>query len=330
MELKTYREELRNYPGITRKNRIHHIIDFFPTISLPGKSGQIIAAWGEDCAVLDINQPKHLLFAADGIMKKLMDADPFWAGYCSVLVNIHDIVSMGGLPLAMVNILSISDDNRVEEVLQGINNAVLKFGVPIVGGHTHPDCEHNSISVAIIGTVDRDKAIYSHTAAPGEDIIVEVDLDGKAHDVFEYSWDTTRHKSKDAVWAQLNSMMEIAGKKLVTAGKDISNPGIIGTLGMLAEVSGVGAVIDLETIPQPDGLEQLRWLKMYQGMGFIVTAEPGKTDEVIDIFSKGGLTASKIGKIVDKQTITLRRNDGEIEVFDFSTDSITGIKPVNH
>ena len=108
MDLKNIRSELRSYPGITRKNVIHHIIDFFPSIVLPENSGKIVAAWGEDTAVLDLNESHLMLFAADGIMKKLMDADPQWAGYCSVLVNIHDIVSMGGLPIAMVNIFSIS------------------------------------------------------------------------------------------------------------------------------------------------------------------------------------------------------------------------------
>ena len=36
-------------------------------------------------------------------------------------------------------------------------------------------------------------------------------------------------------------MNNIARKHLLTAGKDISNPGILGTLGMLLEASGVGA-----------------------------------------------------------------------------------------
>ncbi len=35
-------------------------------------------------------------------------------------------------------------------------------------------------------------------------------------------------------------MEEIGKRHLATAGKDISNPGLIGTLGMLLEVSGKG------------------------------------------------------------------------------------------
>ena len=73
MKLEDYRTELRAYPGITRKNMIHSIIDFFPTLDLPENAGHTVAAWGEDAAVLDLNESHLLLFAADGIMKKLME-----------------------------------------------------------------------------------------------------------------------------------------------------------------------------------------------------------------------------------------------------------------
>ena len=97
---------------------------------------------------------------------------------------------------------------------------------------------------------------------------------------------------------------------------------------MLAEVSGVGAVVDIKAIPRPEGLELIRWLKMYQGMGFIVTAESGNTAEIIDIFSKGGLTASKIGQIVKKPSLVLHLEQSSVDIFDFTEDSITGIKPL--
>ncbi|UCH89428.1 MAG: methanogenesis marker 2 protein [Thermoplasmata archaeon] len=327
MNLEIFRTELRNYPGITRKNLIHHVIDFFPTIPIPENSGKVIADWGEDAAVLDLSESQLLLFAADGIMKKLMDTDPFWAGYCAVLVNIHDIISMGGLPVAMVNILSISDKNTADAVLKGVNSAVEKFQVPVVGGHTHPDDEADAIAVAIIGIVERDKVIYSHTAKPGEDIIAAMDLDGKTHPKVEFSWDTTRHKSSEQIWRQFNGIRSLAQKNLVNAGKDISNPGLIGTLGMLTESSGVGAIVDLSTIQCPPDLELLHWLKMYQGMGFIVSVKPENSDAVIQTFIEAGLSASRIGTITTDRKLILQDGKESIEVFDFNVDSITGLKP---
>ena len=47
-------------------------------------------------------------------------------------------------------------------------------------------------------------------------------------------------------------MNSIAKKHLVNSCKDISNPGVVGTLGMLLEASNMGAEIELESIPKPD------------------------------------------------------------------------------
>ena len=327
MDLEALKVELQNFPGVTRKHMIKHIIDHFPAVGIPENSGKVLAAWGEDAAVLDLNGPQLLLLAADGIMKKLMEADPLWAGYCSVLVNIHDIISMGGLPVAMVNIISTSREKGADEVLEGIKMAVEKFGVPIVGGHTHPDDDENDISVAILGTVERDHVLYSHTARPGEDIIVALDLDGKAHPVFEYSWDTTRNKSAGQVWKQMNAVRKIAALDLATACKDISNPGIIGTLGMMIESSGAGAVVELKSIPLPPDIGLVRWLKMYQGMGFVLTAKPENTERLLEIFDEVGLSTACIGRITDDNTLIIREGAESAVVFDFSTDSITGVKP---
>jgi len=35
----------------------------------------------------------------------LMEGDPRWAGYCSVLVNVNDIAAMGGVPMGMTNVI---------------------------------------------------------------------------------------------------------------------------------------------------------------------------------------------------------------------------------
>ncbi len=92
----------------------------------------VLAAFGEDAAVIEHNGGEALLLAADGIWSRLMDADPYWAGYCSVLVNIHDIAAMGGRPLAMVDIFSISKTTVQEQVVKGMHDASAQFGVGTV------------------------------------------------------------------------------------------------------------------------------------------------------------------------------------------------------
>ena len=136
-----------------------------------------------------------LLLAADGIWSRLMEADPYWAGYCAILVNIHDIAAMGGKPLAMVDVFSISDPRIQKQVLSGMHDASLQFGVPIVGGHLHPDTPYSVIDVAILGIARKDAVIYSHTAQDGDAVIVAVDLSGRVHPSCVLNWDSVTMKS---------------------------------------------------------------------------------------------------------------------------------------
>src|SRR5512137_1855293 len=175
MNLDSFASELRGFAGISRKKNIGNLIQFFPI-----DSERIIASFGEDAAVVDDGN-EVLLFAADGIWSKLMEADPEWAGYCSVLVNVHDIAAMGGWSIAMVDVLSVNDQKIANAVLGGIRKGIEKFNVPIIGGHLHPDTPYNALDVAILGKARKDSVILSSTALPGELVIVAVDLDGKCH-----------------------------------------------------------------------------------------------------------------------------------------------------
>jgi len=129
-------------------------------------------------------------------------------------------------------------------------------------------------------------------------------MDGRVHPSCDLNWDTTFLKDASIVRQQVGSMVELAEKKLLTAGKDVSNPGIIGTLGMLLEVSGVGADVDISAIPKPEALEWEHWLKMYPGMGFIVACKPENTKQVIEIYRNHKLNATKVGKIVSAPAST--------------------------
>jgi len=320
MNLESLATELRGFVGITRKKQIGDLTKHFPVLS-----EKIIADFGEDAAVID-DGDEVLLFAADGIWSKLMEADPEWSGYCSVLVNVHDIAAMGGWPIAMVDVLSVSSPEIAEAVLRGMKKGIEKFNVPIIGGHLHPDTPYSALDVAILGKARKDSVILSSTAHPGDAIIAAADLDGSAHPKFAINFDSTSFKERETLANQLGSMRELGERHLVTAGKDISNPGLLGTLGMLLETSGVGAVVDLDFIPVPAGIKLSDWLKMYPGMGFVITAKPENVHDVIDVFRDRGLTAAKIGNAVADRRLVIRQGAKEAVLFDFAKDTVTGIR----
>ena len=311
---------VREYAGVTRKHAIGEIIN-----CLRLECDDVIASFGEDAALIK-NNDDGILLAADGIWSMLMEADPYWAGFCSVLVNVHDIAAMGGKPLAMVDILSIQNEKICHEVLRGMADASKKFNVPVVGGHLHPDSDFSAIDVAIMGIVKIKDAIFSHTARPKDRIIAAIDLNGRIHPSCALNWDSATIRTADEVRSQIEVMQKLGEMHLLTAGKDISNPGVIGTLGMPLETSGAGADIELSKIPKPD-LDELeipfsQWVRMYPGMGFIVTAKEENVSKVISMFDDVGIAASDIGYITDSKNLTIRYDEKESSVFDLKKEGI--------
>jgi putative methanogenesis marker protein 2 len=319
MDLEEIVSAIRNYPGVTRKKVITEVICHFP---IP-KDSKVIEAFGEDAAVIEFWE-EALLLAADGIMEDLMQKNAHWAGYCSVLVNVNDIAAMGGIPLGMVSIVSMRKGEVLKDVLEGIGAGISKFGVPMIGGHTHPDCDYNAIDVAILGHVKKDEVILSSTALDGDEIIFAMDITGEFTPNIPYSWDSTSSKTSDFVQKQTAIMNTLAKKRLLSAAKDISNPGCLGTLGMLLETSRKGGEVDLGKIPTPDNVDFTQWLKAYQGCGFVVTCKPESSKEVISIFESVNLTSNVVGRITADRKLIISQDQKSQILFDFERDIITG------
>lgn len=315
-------DSIRAYPGVTRKNAIHRIVDLLPTTGFP----QVVAAEGEDAAALDVGD-QYILFAADGIMESLVTTDPYYAGYFAVLVNVNDIAAMGGRPLGMVDVMSIVHGAVCKEIIRGMKEGIRKFNVPIVGGHVHPDCHYNAIDISIVGRVAKDALLRSSTAVPGDDIVFVIDTDGFYPDNLHYAFVTTVQKSDEIVRDQMEAVAVVGERHLAHSCKDMSNPGSIGTLGMMLESSDVGATVDVTRIPRPEGVDEIRWYLSYQGCGFCFACPPENSQEIIDIFGEVGCEGAVVGKVDDTRVLKLTDGVETKDLFDFSKDIITGCRP---
>lgn len=317
MELSELVKQIRAYRGVVRKGPVGPVARKL----IPIQMDDVLAAYGEDAAVIKCGR-EILLMAADGVIQDLIKRDPHWAGYSSVLVNVNDVAAMGGLPVAMVDVIACGDEEVREKIMDGMREASDKFGVPIVGGHLHPDTSYQAIDVAILGKTDRSRLILSSGASEDDPIIFASDLDGHYTEGVPYSWDTTSKKSSEYVRRQMKVMNKIA--PYLTAGKDISNAGALGTLGMLLEASDKGASVDISKIPRPNipDLNLLQWLTCYQGCGYVVTCRDARTGIVIDEFARVDITAAVVGKVRKGKTCDIEL-DGKREIlFDFSADTL--------
>jgi hypothetical protein len=91
------------------------------------------------------------------------------------------------------------------------------------------------------------------------------------------------------------------------AAKDVSMAGIAGTLGMLAEASGCGAVLDVAAVPRPDGATAGDWLTCFPGFAMLTADAPGAPP-----LPAGPATGAECGELVAGSGVGLRWPDGEI------------------
>lgn len=323
MSLDAVVEAIKTFPGVTRKNPIHTIVESFPINGFP----HVAAAAGEDAAAIESGD-EYILLATDGIMEALVNTNPFYAGYYAVLVNVNDIAAMGGRALAMMDVISLSKSTICNQILRGMALGVKKFNVPIVGGHTHPDSRYNAINISVMGKVPKDDIILSSEARDGDDIVFVIDLDGHYPEGMMHAWDTTMDKEPAEVQRQMDLLPRIAALHLVNSGKDMSNPGCIGTLGMMLESSCKGGTVDLDLIPRPEGVDLIRWVLSYQGCGFVFACPPENSDEVIRLFAEVGCTGAVVGSVNPGRKLKLVRGGESRVLFDFETEIISGCVPI--
>ncbi len=302
-------ESLKDYQGILRKKHSGLFRDLV---------GEF---FGEDAGFMSLGD-YEIVLTSDGIWERVIEADLEWAGFVSVLVNVHDIYAMGARPLMAVNVISAKNHQSLRKIVSGMKRALKLFDVKMVKGHFHPDSSYNSVDVAMAGVGKKGRILRSNTARSGDDIVIAIDTDGRFHDKLPFNFDSTS-KPKEKFIRQFESMVHLAEKGIVNSGKDLSNAGILGTAAMLLEVSNAGGVVDLEKIPVPEGADLLQWLKSYPACGFVCTAENG--EEAVRVFEKHGLSARVVGNVNESKVFRLKFKNEDAVFFDFRSESILGI-----
>ncbi|QND39906.1 sll0787 family AIR synthase-like protein [Rhizobium leguminosarum bv. viciae] len=269
-----------------------------------GLQGQQIAV-GDDCAALP-DGDGYLLFAIEGFMNEFVAADPWFAGWCGVMVNISDVVAMGGRPIAVVDAVWANGEAGATPVLEGMRAASSAFGVPIVGGHTNIRTERGQLSVAILGRAKT--LLTSFDARPGDVLVAAIDHRGRYREPFN-NWEAATDAAPARLRGDLELLPEIAEAGLALSAKDISRGGIIGTAIMLAECSHVGIDINVTAIPLPAGVSLDRWLVTFPSFGYLLSVAPEQAADVVTRFTARGINAAVIGAVVAGAEVALV--DGE-------------------
>jgi AIR synthase-related protein len=315
--LRTLLDHVRDYAGVQQKNDIQQLAailrDAVPT-EYPN---------GDDCAAIATTDGYQLL-AIEGFINRFVEADPWFAGWCGLMVNISDIAAMGGWPVAVVNAVWARQGPYAEKIMQGMVAASQTYQVPIVGGHTNLRSQQEQLSVAILGKAQQ--LLSSFAAQPGQKIVVAVDLRGAYRAPF-LNWNAATEAPPERLRGDLALLPKIARAGLATAAKDISQAGIIGTLAMLLESSKVGAEVQLDNIPRPQHVAWTDWLCSFPSFGFLLTANSEKCDELLQCFASRDIAAAVIGDVITERHLWVSSATERELFWDLQMQGFVGLYP---
>jgi AIR synthase-related protein len=324
-------DALRNSRGFHHKRDIAAVLP-----QLSGVAGITSVPNGDDCAVLpDPTGDGHLLLAIEGLMQDFVTATPWFAGYSGVMVNLSDIAAMGGRPVAVVDALWAGDADVAQQLLAGMRSACERYGVPLVGGHSNLRAGAGQLAVAVLGRARR--LISSFAAQPSDQLLMAVDLRGQWQDGQPF-WNASTTAPPERLRADLALLPQIAEAGLCDAGKDISMAGVLGTLLMLLECSGVGAHVDLARLPLPPGTPgwheagafdaHLRWLSAFPSYGYLLSVREPQAAAVQHVFASHGIACADIGTVQPGSRLTLQLGDARTTFWDLAAEAFIGAAPV--
>lgn len=207
------------------------------------KNESVIVGPGDDCAVLEFSMAERVvLFKTDAVVEGIhfeRGTPGAKVGHKALARCLSDIAAMGGTPSAALITLAVPphfDVLYLEGLYAGLNALAKRYNVAIAGGETTTNPERLLVSVAVVGWVERGKAILRSGAQAGDAIFVTGELGGSRggkHLEFE-------PRLTEARW--------LAGQFAIHAMIDLSD-GLAGDLPHLLKASGTGAELLASAIP---------------------------------------------------------------------------------
>lgn len=214
--------------------------------SLP-LNGSVIAGAGDDCAVVRVaGADQLLLLKADCVVEGVHftnAAKPGAVGWKAMARPLSDFAAMSGVPqFALVTLIAPPATTKrwVTELYRGLGKAARAFDVAIVGGETSRIDGPASVSVSLVGIVERDRWVARSGGKAGDILFVTGTLGGSIRGkhlmfvprIHEARW-LTKH-------FRVHAMMDLSD-------------GLGADLPRLARASKVGWEIDENAIPRTRG-----------------------------------------------------------------------------
>jgi selenophosphate synthetase-related protein len=296
---------VKNAPGLLGKRDLQLITRL--DAALDGDDGALIA-----------HEDGFFVTCGEAISPPFLEADPFGAGSAAVVTNVSDIRAMGARPHGIVDMLVAPDHEFANQVLDGLNWAAETLGVPILGGHLtlgHPP----ALSATATGFTKA--PLRANQARPGDTLLAAFATDGRYMSDNNDFFTALRDRPQHLLRTDGEALIEVAENGFAHAARDVSMPGIAGSLLQMIEGAQIGATLHLDEIPRPDNTPLDRWLLTFPSFGFLLAGD----ERAVKVFTDRGLACAPCGTFDDSRQLKLSDGANTAIAWDLNTTKLTGL-----
>jgi len=201
---------------------------------------------GDDAAVLQASdaageQVVTCDLFCDGVHFRVESDNPRRIGRKALAANLSDLAAMAATPVAGFFAVALPRDRSVcgEELYEGILPLAEEFSLAIAGGDTNVWDGPLVISITLIGRCASGTSLLRSGARPGDHLLVTGQFGGS---LLGHQFDF-QPRVREALWLHEHYSLH--------AGIDCSD-GLLLDASRMAEESGCGVVIDLQSVPIAD------------------------------------------------------------------------------
>jgi len=298
--------------------------------TLPTEGPAVLVGPGQDAGAVDIGDGDAAVFKLESHSHPSA-IEPYQGAATGVGGIVRDIVSMGARPVALMDPLMFGPltepRNRwlFEGVIAGIGGYGNCIGVPTVGGEirfAEPHSANPTVNVMCVGIAKADELVTATSLTPhvgsfmvlygastgrdgigGVSVLASATIEAGA----EASRPSVQIGDPFAEKLLIEASLELIRGDLLEGLQDLGGAGITCAVSESAARAGMGARIDLDTVPlREQDMEAFEILTSESQERMLAIVHPSKLDAVRGVCEKWGLRIAVIGELVDGGGLDIR------------------------